>query len=53
MIKESPAEADTVGFGVLRASPPKIEPGYWHLSEAPRLGVVWDEEALRRFKVGS
>ncbi len=46
MIEESPAEADTVGFGILRAQQPDIHDGHWHLTDRPGLGIVWDEEVL-------
>lgn len=50
-IEESPIEADTVNFHALRAEQPRIEGGVWHLSERPGLGIAWDEDALRRFRV--
>ena len=53
MIEESPAEADTVSFGVLRAAQPRIEAGHWHLTERPGLGIEWDEDALARFRKAS
>ena len=46
MIEESPYEADTVNFRVLRAEQPIIQDGIWHLTERAGLGVVWDEDAL-------
>ena len=49
MVEESPAEAETVGFGVLRATQPKIQGGIWHLTERPGLGIDWDEDALRHY----
>ena len=49
MVEESPAEAETVGFGVLRATQPRIENGIWHLTERPGLGLDWDEDALRHY----
>lgn len=51
MIEESPDEADTVGFGVLRAQQPDIRDGHWHLHNGPGLGITWDEDALRRFRM--
>jgi D-arabinonate dehydratase len=51
MIEESPSQADTVGFGVLRAVQPDIAAGVWRVSERPGFGVEWDEEALRKFRV--
>ena len=53
MIEESPGEADTVGFGVLRARQPVIERGEWQMTEAAGLGIDWDEDALRRFSAGA
>jgi len=50
MIEESPAEADTVGFQVLRASQPHIAEGFWHLSERPGLGIDWDFDAIEHYK---
>ncbi|MCS6848990.1 MAG: mandelate racemase/muconate lactonizing enzyme family protein [Anaerolineae bacterium] len=49
-IEESPAEADTVGFRLLRAEQPVIRSGVWHVGERPGFGIVWDEEALQRFR---
>lgn len=49
-IEESPDEADTVGFRVLRATRPRIERGAWLLSDALGLGIDWDEDALTRFR---
>jgi L-alanine-DL-glutamate epimerase-like enolase superfamily enzyme len=46
MIEESASEADTVGFGVLRATQPIIQDGLWQLTERPGLGVVWNEDAI-------
>ncbi len=51
LIEESPDEADTVGFGVLRATQPVITSGAWSLDEAPGFGIAWDEDALARFRV--
>lgn len=51
MIEESPDEADTVGFGVLRASQPVIARGAWQLTERSGLGLDWDEDAIARFRV--
>lgn len=51
MIEESPDEADTVGFRRLRATPPRIEAGFWHLSERPGLGIDWDMDALQVFRI--
>ncbi len=53
MIEESPSEADTVGFGVLRAEQPIIKNGLWQLTERPGLGVVWDEDAIRSYSAPS
>jgi L-alanine-DL-glutamate epimerase-like enolase superfamily enzyme len=50
-VEESPALADTVGFGVLRATQPDIRGGLWHLSERPGFGVDWDEDAIARCTV--
>lgn len=47
-IEESPAQADTAGFGVLRASQPDIRDGHWHLNERPGFGIDWDEDAIAR-----
>jgi L-alanine-DL-glutamate epimerase-like enolase superfamily enzyme len=49
-IEESPAEADTVNFQLLRAEQPKIREGVWYLNEKPGLGIAWDEEALSKFR---
>ena len=49
MVEESPAQAETVGFGVLRATQPRIQDGLWHLTERPGLGLNWDEDALRHY----
>jgi len=49
-IEESPDEADTVGFRVLRTVQPIIQRGAWSLANAPGLGIAWDEEALTHFK---
>ncbi len=48
MIEESPIEADTVGFRVLRAVQPIIQDGLWQLTERPGLGIVWDEDAIQQ-----
>ena len=50
-IEESPDEADTVGFRVLRATQPLIQRGAWSLSDAPGLGIDWDEAVLVRFRL--
>jgi L-alanine-DL-glutamate epimerase-like enolase superfamily enzyme len=50
-IEESPDEADTVGFRVLRATQPIIEKGVWQLSARAGFGIDWDEDALQRFRV--
>jgi L-alanine-DL-glutamate epimerase-like enolase superfamily enzyme len=49
-IEESPNEADTVGFRVLRAKQPIIQSGLWQLSDAPGLGIGWDEDAFAQFR---
>lgn len=48
MIEESPDQADTVGFAPLRAQQPRIVDGHWHMTDAPGLGIVWNETALGR-----
>jgi L-alanine-DL-glutamate epimerase-like enolase superfamily enzyme len=53
MVEESPAEADTVNFGVLRGEQPGIKDGIWHLTERPGLGIVWDEEAIAHYRVST
>jgi len=35
---------------VLRASQPSIERDLWSPSDAPGLGIDWDEDALARFR---
>ena len=50
-VEESPAEADTVNFQALRAEQPKIRDGVWYLSDKPGLGIEWDEDALKKFRV--
>ncbi len=49
-VEESPAEADTVGFRVLRATQPQIHSGAWHIGERPGFEVTWNEDALERFR---
>ncbi|WP_169239270.1 mandelate racemase/muconate lactonizing enzyme family protein [Candidatus Roseilinea sp. NK_OTU-006] len=49
-VEESPAEADTVGFRLLRAEQPLIRSGMWCVNERPGFGIVWDEDALQRFR---
>ncbi|MCS7054577.1 MAG: mandelate racemase/muconate lactonizing enzyme family protein, partial [Thermoflexales bacterium] len=49
-VEESPAEADTVGFRLLRAEQPAIRSGMWPINERPGFGIAWDEEALQRFR---
>ena len=49
MTEESPEEAETVGFDVLRATQPVIKDGHWQLTERPGLGIDWDEAALRHY----
>ncbi len=51
MIEESPDEADTVGFGVLRATQPAIARGTWQLTERAGFGIAWDDDAIARFRV--
>lgn len=51
MIEESPIECDTVGFRQLRATQPDIRDGIWHLTEKPGLGIDWDEDAIKRFRL--
>jgi L-alanine-DL-glutamate epimerase-like enolase superfamily enzyme len=51
MVEESPVECDTVGFRQLRATQPDIRDGIWHLTEKPGLGIEWDEDALKRFRL--
>ena len=46
MIEESPDQADTVGFAPLRVQQPRIIDGHWHMTDAPGLGIVWNETAL-------
>lgn len=48
-VEESPAEADTVGFRLLRAEQPRIRSGTWQVNDQPGFGIVWDEDALQRF----
>jgi L-alanine-DL-glutamate epimerase-like enolase superfamily enzyme len=50
-IEESPDEADTVGFRILRAGPPKIKDGVWKLNDRPGFGIEWDEEALQKYRL--
>ena len=50
MVEESPDAADTVGFGVLRAAQPVITGGTWQLAERPGFGIVWDDDAIARFR---
>jgi L-alanine-DL-glutamate epimerase-like enolase superfamily enzyme len=52
-IEESPDQADTVGFRALRATQPVIRDGMWQVSSGPGFGIEWDEDALRRYRVGS
>ena len=52
-IEESPDEADTVGFRVLRSTQPRIKNGAWSLSDVPGLGIAWDEDALAQFRLGN
>lgn len=47
MIEESPGQADTVGFAPLRAQQSRIVDGHWHMTEAPGLGIAWNESALQ------
>lgn len=49
-IEESPAEADTVGFRVLRATQPIIDKGVWRLSDHVGFDIDWDEDALRHYR---
>ncbi|MFC1466420.1 MAG: mandelate racemase/muconate lactonizing enzyme family protein [Candidatus Brachytrichaceae bacterium NZ_4S206] len=49
-VEESPAEADTVGFRLLRAEQPTIQSGMWQVADRPGFGIVWDEDALQRFR---
>lgn len=51
VVEESPVEADTVGFRVLRAAQPHISDGVWHLGDRPGLGIMWDEDALAALRV--
>lgn len=50
-IEESPDEADSVGFRILRATQPIIDNGVWRLNERAGFGIHWDEDALNRFRV--
>jgi D-arabinonate dehydratase len=50
-IEESPDEADTVGFRVLRATQPVIERGVWRLNDRAGFGIDWDDDALQRYRV--
>lgn len=51
MVEESPDQADTVGFRLLRSTQPVIESGNWLLDESPGFGFELDEAALQRFRV--
>lgn len=53
MIEESPDRADTTGFRHLRAAPPDIRGGTWHLTERPGFGITWDETAIERFRLAA
>jgi len=50
-IEESPDEADTVGFRVLRATQPVIQGGEWQVNDRAGFGIDWDEDALKRYRV--
>lgn len=52
-IEESPDEVDTHGFRALRATRPVVRDGVWQMSSAPGFGIDWDEDALRRYRVGN
>lgn len=49
-IEESPDEADTVGFRVLRATQPRIVNGMWQLRDHAGFGIDWDEGALAKYR---
>jgi L-alanine-DL-glutamate epimerase-like enolase superfamily enzyme len=49
-IEESPGQADTVGFRVLRAAQPDLHDSMWRLNDRPGFGIEWDEDALRRLR---
>ncbi len=51
LIEESPPQADTVGFGALRATQPRIEQGLWHVNDRAGFGIDWDEDAIRAHTV--
>lgn len=50
LIEESPPEADTVNFRVLRGEQPIIQNGIWGLTERPGLGIIWDEDAVAHYR---